>query len=340
MGKLTEFAEEYLLKHHKDQTCSEMAKALELHTYLVRARAIALGLTPKSERADWQPEEDEYLYSHVKKTPITAIAKTLGRTKNAIATRCRAIGLEYSTQKKWTQADDKYLFERHKEKFVKDIAETLGFSVPAVESRLKQLNLTGLYDEKQWTQKEDLFLIKNHLLMSVKEMAAALGFSSKTIYRNLSRLKLKTKSSAARQEKKNQKGSGPERLWRPFEDAYIMEYYSKKDKREMAKRLSCSMEELGSRCAFLHVPEYQASHFEDDDIHKKWSVLEDSYLRNNLNKKRDEQMALDLRRTTEAIKNRLRKLGLKRERASAAPPPPAPVTRPVSRRKRRKLSRD
>lgn len=60
--------------------------------------------------------------------------------------------------KKWTQADDKYLFERHKEKFVKDIAETLGFSVPAVESRLKQLNLTGLYDEKQWTQKEDLLL--------------------------------------------------------------------------------------------------------------------------------------------------------------------------------------
>ena len=163
----------------------------------------------------WSPQDEKYLIENYPKYSAEECAKFLGRTKAAVKSKARELGLIVPNG--WTPKEIEYLIENYPKYSAEECAKFLGRTKVAVKSKARGLGLTV---PNGWTPEEIEYLIENHPKYGAKECAKFLGRTEKAVRGKARGLGLTVPNG-----------------WTPEEIEYLIENYPKYGAKECAKFL-------------------------------------------------------------------------------------------------------
>lgn len=122
----------------------------------------------------WSKEDEKYLKENYGSTPVSVMAKKLGRTEDAVKVRAYVFGLvdeKTITRAKWTKEEISFLKKNINKKTNEEMAQYLGRSVASVAGKLSELKVKKAFPLRKGN-KESLF-VKSFVAASV---IANIGF--------------------------------------------------------------------------------------------------------------------------------------------------------------------
>ena len=130
---------------------------------------------------EWSAEEDDLLAKLQPHLIHQDIAALMGRTKQAVDSRVKALGL--STMTPWTKEDDKLMIEISPYLTRDQMAELMGCGPDTVRRRAIQLGMRrGRYRAQDtWTPEEDAALRSLYTHHRNSDIAVLLGRSKKSV---------------------------------------------------------------------------------------------------------------------------------------------------------------
>ena len=163
----------------------------------------------------WSSQDEKYLIENYPQYGAEECAKFLGRTKAAVKSKARELGLIVPNG--WTPKEKKYLIENYPKYGAKECAKFLGRSKRAVWFKAREIGLTT---SDRWTPEEEKYLIENYPKYGAKECAKFLGRPEGTVIAKAHKLGLRAPKG-----------------WTPKEIEYLIENHSKYGAKECAKFL-------------------------------------------------------------------------------------------------------
>ena len=128
----------------------------------------------------WEEWEVRYIKKYYGIKQASSIARTLGRTPDAIQLKAAKLKLTKSKASPYLPEEREMIKQLYEsgEATVREIAERLQKPVSAIRSRI---NKWGLKSPLRWKKNEWNFLKKNYLKMTIAEIAKRLGRTPRSV---------------------------------------------------------------------------------------------------------------------------------------------------------------
>jgi DNA-binding CsgD family transcriptional regulator/ribosomal protein L32E len=163
-----------------------LAKLFNRSTESIKRKAAKLGLhkdigggyvLPQLLRSNvWKPEEVRDLkYLYPRKTSAE-VARRLGRTRQAVVSKAKKLGLTCAKEKRWNKKDIECLKQHYAEKGAAYVAQLLGRKPQAVRAQACKLGISR--DLKtEWSQADEQRLREIYFTLPIAQVAERLGCS-------------------------------------------------------------------------------------------------------------------------------------------------------------------
>ncbi len=187
-----------LLKRNKHMSLPTLAQKLSRTEVAIREKLRSLELYEPS-RTCWTPDECTFIQANYPHMTIQEIGTRLGRSRAAVDTQARRMGLRKGpSPKPWKDSEIAYLKKKmHDPKYHplhRELAEHLGRTVESVTRKIRQLGLSIPLKNRIWTEQEVRYLKKHYARKTYREIGDHLGRTASAVEKAMYRLGLRKRS--------------------------------------------------------------------------------------------------------------------------------------------------
>ena len=118
----------------------ELAAKLGVTEYAVAAQVSRMGLGKRTDRRPWTPEEDELLRELIPRKSVPGIARTMGRSVNAVTVRAKRIQASRRVRDGWYTK--------------REVCEILGMTHKWVQRRIESGRLKATWHHERQPQQD------------------------------------------------------------------------------------------------------------------------------------------------------------------------------------------
>jgi hypothetical protein len=253
---------------------------------------------------EWTLEEIEYVKTHYRTDDVKNIAKTIGRTVNAVRLRAKMLGI--SAKCIWTPVEDRYIKRYYPTGDIKKMALRLNRSVESVKKRASVLKV---YKEKAWTDEDNEYLAETYpnLDISSDDIAKRFGVTKKQLCRHCFEICVQRRE--------------PHRDWTTREIKFVKDNYLKMSTFRLAAEIERTPEtiyRLVSLNGWFDKPKNLKRRKRKPPKKKMdeilWSSYEVAFLMDFYKTMHYTQISRKLGRSKKAIMCKMRKLGIYQDR--------------------------
>lgn len=291
----TEEETKFLIEnYHKGPVyCSEK---LSKSYYSVKSKAKFMNICDK--RNFWTKEDDQWLIDNIH-MGCSYCAERLNRTINSIRNRTKVLKIkiphEYKRDDIWTDEEIKILVENYPNIGPSGCAKFLNRTPKAICTKAVKLNIG--YLGNKFTKEEDDFILANRGIISNVEIAKILQRPSE--YSIIERYNYLIRNGFAEYV------SCQTPKYSNEEDNFIAFNYHHMQVQEIAESIGRTKESVATRIAYL-----KAIGTIRSPKLKRFTSKEDKYIIDHISSMSVEQIALNLNRSSNSIRGRIRHFGL------------------------------
>lgn len=341
-NRWTKEEEDLLLEYSKKYVTKTIAKKLGRSYISVQKKAIKLGIELHGEVDPWKKWMIDYLKDNINKKPIGEIEDMLGLSYHRIITKCKELGIEYKKEG-WTEEEIKILRENADKCHYTELTKLLpNRSLGAITAKAYDLGIQTISLYAKLDDEQIKYIKDNWGKMHATEIARNLKISLGILYRYKRQLglpdigqqkkwtedvienlrkdaKTKTRKQLAKKyktsvqqisvvaSKNNIKLINSRIVWTEEKDLKLKKMLDlEKSVTEISQELDVSIISVRNRMNELGL----IGKIRKNKNRKVWKKEEEKLLKELVNKKTIQELALILNKTEMQVTNKIRILGL------------------------------
>jgi hypothetical protein len=278
-----------LRKYAPTHTARQLARIVGWGQKATSDRLFRLGAHSKLANTPWTAAQLRYLRENYATTSNVQLSQKVGKAPTSIVFRAQRLGLRKKIQRMhWTPEMENVVRQGYIRRAPqKDMAKQLGVSITAVENVARRLGITRPAAD-YWTLQEDNTLKANAGVLAAREIAKRIGKSGAAVLGRAGKLGISLRVPS----------------WSKKELAILHARYRLEGGASIARELKRSL------ASVHHAAKKHGLRVQTHVRYPSWTAREEAFIRAHAGQRLAEDIARDLKRTTNAVRLRAIKLGV------------------------------